>query len=224
VGRFPPTDWLGAGVRYRRCVRAFRSTLVVVAASLSVACAGAVAAPHGPAVAAASHIPCSKLLPVSDIEAITGEGAALVEAPAKQIDFGRSGTLCSWGWTNAPNEPNIYTQAAWVEVGYGESSQSWQQLLRTAKKGGGGGTIASSIGCAITYSPLSLGAGVHAYVDTMSLSSGGYVAYGGLPQDALYMVTVLTKHHDVLRVALTNATLAATTTAVKKALGADPSF
>ena len=224
MGRFPPTDWLCAGVRYCRCVSAFRWTLVVVAASLSVTCAGAVAAAPAPAVAAASHIPCSKLVPVSDIEAITGEGAALVQAPAKQIDFGRSGTLCSWGWTNAPNEPNIYTQAAWVEVGYGESHRSWQQLVSTAKKGGGGGTIGSSIGCSLTYSALSLGAGVHAYVDTMSLASGGYVASGGLPQDALYMVTVLTKHHDVLRLALTNATLAATTAAAKKALGANPGF
>ena len=196
---------------------------MIAAAILSVSYAGAGAAPRAAAIAAAAHRSCKAFFSASHIEAITGEGTALVSS-GNEIDFGRSGTLCSWGWTNSPNEPDIYTGSAWVEVGYGESSHAWRTLLAEAKKGGGGGSIAASIGCSLTYSPLSLGDGVHAYADTMSLSSGGYVAYGGLPTDTLYMVTALTKHGDVLRVAFTNATLGATSTAVQKALAADRSF
>jgi hypothetical protein len=106
--------------------------------------------------------------------------------------------------------------AAWVQVGYGESAKHWHKLLASAKKSQGG-TIAASVGCKVQYSPLHLGSGSQAFAQTMTLSSCGYTRAPGL-QDAVYIVTALSRRHDIVQVAFTNVTLAAASAEIQKLL------
>lgn len=110
------------------------------------------------------------------------------------------GSVCQWIDDPEPQTPTLHSTAN-LTVGYGESAAGWKRLVAHFRDGAEDGP----------YSPLHLGQGSTAFVNTEDLAA----AYGytpgtpGLPT-YLYKVTVLTRRHNILQVWFRNASLAAT--------------
>jgi hypothetical protein len=113
----------------------------------------------------------------------------------------------------------------YVTVGYGESQANWRALSKALAAHGGREPNSNYIPTSFIdgHAPetgLKLGFGSKSFLNTGNLVAAKDADPTDDPQfpSSFYIITVLTRHHNVLQVAIYNATLAATETLVKQVL------
>jgi hypothetical protein len=142
------------------------------------------------------------------------------------------GSLCEY---DDPTPNTSYTQQefgmadvldAFVAVGYGESQRNWRRLSKSLAANGGqgeGSEIDIPNGAMHGNSPetrLTLGHGSKSFLNTGNLVAAQDADPTADPQfpSHFYVVTVLTRHHNVLQIGMYGATLAATKATVIQVL------
>lgn len=194
-------------------------------------------------VKAASGLGGMKMVPLNALSVFTkerGDFWAFDEAGSGSL----AGSECLY---NDPTPETSYTQAVfdepdavdgYVAVGYGESAKDWKAFEAAIKREGGGSppevsndVPTSGLDGNAPVSPLDLGGGSKAFLETGNLIKAGdaeeevtFPERGAKFPTAFYIVTVMTRHHDVLQVGIYNATLSATESLVKNVLKSDPKF
>lgn len=143
------------------------------------------------------------------------------------------GSICTY---DDPDPNTSYTQLEFddnavpndfVVVGYGESHKYWDKFTREFAKNGGDspGTDldipTSGIHGNAPETHVSLGHGSQAILNTANLVAAGDADPTDYPQfpSSFYILTVMTKHHNVLQIGMYGASLGATEALVSKVLG-----
>jgi hypothetical protein len=138
------------------------------------------------------------------------------------------GSVCSYNDLDPKAPFHQFETGGVVAVGYGESEANWLKV-RAESKGSelNSNDIPESLAAAhAPESPLNLGHGSEAFLNTVDLVAGqdaDPTLYPTLPTH-FYLITVLTKHHNVLQVGLYNATEPATQALVEHILVSDAAF
>lgn len=225
------------------------SIFATVAATIATACAAAVAAPGRPASAASSkHRDCTSIVSLGAIRTASqlaamqyiGREENPIGSPRRfrgditwfevGSDFQGDipGSVCSYNDLDPTAPFHQFETGSVVAVGYGESKQNWLKYRSESKESEPNSQdIPESLAAEhAPESPLNLGYGSQAFLNTVNLVAGqdaDPMTYPQLPT-SYYLVTVLTKHHDILEVGFYNATEAATVSLVVNVLRSDPAF
>jgi hypothetical protein len=169
---------------------------------------------------------CSSYISTAGVTALTGLTSQVYYAKRYPASFGYQfpnslgGSACSWIATVAPYTCECFLDNdAFVFVDYGQSAQDRKKTITDIKEGGYfaeiGPVQSASLGD-------KLGPGTLGFVDTLNLWSV-YSAAAPFPE-YLYVVAVLTRHHDVLEVAFLTASKAKTEAWVSSKLSSDASL
>lgn len=204
------------------------TVLLTAMAATAVTAAGAT--PRG-VVAAARVKPftskrpnCSSFFPVATISSLLGGPSYLERNPAftANSDYWRAaipGSACLYFETTSPSDyPSDSDNSAWVYVGYGESLTNWRKLSAYFK---------SEAIVFDTYpapwSALKVSGAAQAFLNTFDISSYYQVTPAESPDFPIYVyvVTVLTKRHNVLQVGIMTTSLATTVAQVNSLLARD---
>jgi hypothetical protein len=138
------------------------------------------------------------------------------------------GSVCEYNDLD-PNAPfhQFYTQGV-VAVGYGVTERNWLKFRSLSKlnEPNSEDIPDSLVAENAPESPLNLGGGTQAFVNTLNLVAGDDAdptTYPTLPT-SMYMITVFTKRHNILQVCIYGATLASTKTLVESSLVRDAAY
>jgi hypothetical protein len=172
---------------------------------------------------------CLRLFPTSEIASITGIGAKVYYHtfykstegdPA--FDYSSTGRIagwaCSWLAVNPPwGDPNLLQNTAFVSAGYGETEKSWKKFEAYYR----GGAVFESLGGTTWGGTVKLGHSSQAFLVTENLwGYEGLTSSDGVPDfpEYLYVVTAMSRHHNVLQIAFDNASLVQTEADAKRVL------
>jgi len=155
-------------------------------------------------------------------------GGHLYQFQVVRSDGSIPGSMCVYNDLD-PNAPfhQFNTQGV-VTVGYGATEQNWLHFRAASKLNEPNSIdIPDSLTAAnAPESPLNLGRGTQAFVNTVNLVAGDDAdptTYPTLPT-SMYMITVFTKRHNILEVCIYGATLATTETLVESSLVKDAAY
>jgi hypothetical protein len=199
---------------------------VALAATVAVTAAAATPAPSGPATAARAklaHRSCATLFSVASIAADIAPGARIKELPATsgQFDFARhhiAGTGCELNWV-APNattfpvgDPDPQSN---IGPGYWRVQWNLKPKVWAAQQAHEKTDPVECTGCTITQSPLQLGDGSKAFVETVTLPSQPTAP-------PVYYVYVYSANHDFLEIYLWPVSLTDITGMIQSLLSQKP--
>ena len=223
--------------------RRYLPILITVAATIFIACAAAVASASRPASAASSkHRACTSIISLDAIKRATQlpqmQYIGRLENPigSPRNERGRiafwevgsyfqgdiPGSVCGYNDLDPTAPFHEFETIGVIAVGYGESEKNWQKV-RSQSNGQelNSNDVPDSI--CVAHAPesrLKLGYGSQAFLNTMNLvacQDSDPTTVPGSPM-FYYLVTVLTKRHDILTVGFYNAPEPATVALVVSVL------
>jgi hypothetical protein len=190
--------------------------------------------------AAASELRCDAYFSTNAISTLTGTAPGVMGAQEPPYGTGQiagswkagtdnsmwaissagtpAGSQCAWVNESGPGLGDDDSLQAWAAVGYGVSQKNWKAMWAH-----GGPGFTSGEGTLESTTPVNVGHGAQAYVQTFDLWEDGVDTYFDPPQ-YLYAVTLLTKHHNVLLLAPETAPLASVEASVEAVLTAYAKF
>ena len=193
--------------------------VAVLAAAIAVTAASALAKPK------IAHSSCASFVSVSAVAAAIGPGTTIKELPATTgpfYDFKRhriAGSGCALNWTNpTPTTLPVGDPAPTSGIGPGYWRVEWNlkpKVWKAQQAHEAASPVECSGACTVTQTPLQLGYGSKAYVETVTLTS----VAAAPPVNYVY---VYSANHNFLEIFLWPVSLSTITGMIEPLLAHSP--